>query len=56
MLLYDTEVVVGDKNHFAVPGYILHQFVGCNTQILVKKQYKKKRSNFKDKNDISVKI
>lgn len=24
MLMYDTEVVVGDTNHSAVPGYILH--------------------------------
>lgn len=29
MLMYDTEVVVGDTNHSALPGYILHQFVLC---------------------------
>lgn len=30
MLMYDTEVAEGDKNHSVKPDYIVDQFVSCN--------------------------
>lgn len=58
MLMYDTEVAVGDKNHSALSGYILHQFILCNKTCTKTSEEKNRRKigNFRHENDISIRI